>query len=70
MLETDTELVSDEASQLISVPFPTEFFIHTIYDEPRHEISINVVCATSKGSGQPAHMRRLIRAFASSLNIL
>ena len=23
--------------------------------EPQHEISINVVCATSKGSDQPAH---------------
>ena len=35
----------------------------TVY-EPRHEISNNVVCATSKGSDQPAHMRSLIRAFA------
>ena len=38
--------------------------------EPRHEISNNVVCATSKASDQPAHMRSLIRAFASRLNIL
>ena len=38
--------------------------------EPRHEISNNVVCATSKGSDQPAHMRSLIRAFASCLSIL
>ena len=38
--------------------------------EPRHEISNNVVCATSKGSDQPAHTRSLIRAFASLLNIL
>ena len=38
--------------------------------DPRHEISNNVVCATSKGSDQPAHMRSLIRAFASHLNIL
>ena len=30
--------------------------------EPRHEISNNVVCATSKGSDQPAHTRSLIRA--------
>ena len=37
--------------------------------EPRHEISDNVVCATSKASDQPAHMRSLIRAFASRLNI-
>ena len=37
---------------------------------PGHEISNNVVCATSKASDQPAHMRSLIRAFASHLNIL
>ena len=30
-------------------------------------ISDNVVCATSKGSDQPARMRSLIRAFSSSL---
>ena len=39
-------------------------------DEPQHEISNNVVCAASKGSDQPAHTRRLIRAFARRLNIL
>ena len=38
--------------------------------EPRHEISNNVVCATSKASDQPARKRSLIRAFASRLNIL
>ena len=38
--------------------------------EPCHEISNNVVWATIKGSDQPAHTRRLIRAFASSSNIL
>ena len=38
--------------------------------EPRHELSKNVVCATSKCSDQPAHTRSLIRAFASRLNIL
>ena len=38
--------------------------------EPWHEISNNVVCATSNASDQPAHTRRLIRAFASRLNIL
>ena len=38
--------------------------------EPWHEISNNVVCATSKGSDQPAHMRSLIRAFSSRMNIL
>ena len=38
--------------------------------EPWHEISNNLVCSTSKGSEQPAHTRRLIRAFAGRLNIL
>ena len=38
--------------------------------EPVHEISNKVVCATSKASDQPAHMRSLIRAFASRLSIL
>ena len=37
--------------------------------EPRHEISNNVVCATSKGSDQPAHTCSLISALASRLNI-
>ena len=36
----------------------------------RHEIPNNVVCATSKGSDQPAQMHSLIRAFASRLNSL
>ena len=35
--------------------------------EPRHEISNNVVCATSKGSDQPAHTCSLFRVFASHL---
>ena len=38
--------------------------------EPVYEISSNVVFATSKASDQPAHMRSLIRAFASCLSIL
>ena len=38
--------------------------------EQRHETSTNVVCATSKASKQPAHKRRLIRAFAIRLNVL
>ena len=38
--------------------------------ESGHEIPNNVVCATSKASDQPAHMRSLIRAFARRLNIL
>ena len=41
-----------------------------ITNEPRHEISNNVECGTSKGSDQPAHTRSLIRVFACRLNIL
>ena len=37
---------------------------------PRHEISNNVVCATSKGSDKPARTCSQIRAFASRLSIL
>ena len=46
------------------------FICLPIIFEPRHDISNNVVCATSKDSDQPAHTRSLIRAFASQLNIL
>ena len=38
--------------------------------EPRHEISNNVVCATSNASDPHAHTRSLIRDFANRLNIL
>ena len=38
--------------------------------ESVHEIFNNVLCATSKASDQPAHMRSLIRAFAIRLSIL
>ena len=39
-------------------------------NEPRHESSNNVVCATSKASDQPAHTRSLIRTIACRLIIL
>ena len=42
----------------------------TVLYKPVHEISNNVVCATSKASDQPAHTRSLIRVFTSGLNIL
>ena len=48
------------------VPFHSEL----VRNEPVHEISINVVCAASKASDQPAHTCSLIRAFASRLSIL
>ena len=37
---------------------------------PQNEISNNVVCASTKGLDQPAHMCRLIRAFASRLKTI
>ena len=40
------------------------------HNEPVHEISNNVVCATSKASDLPAHTHSLTRAFASRLSIL
>ena len=46
------------------------FLIERRLYEPVHEISNNVVCASSKASDQPAHTRSLIRAFASCLSIL
>ena len=39
-------------------------------NESRHGISNNVVCATSIGSDQPAHMRSLIRTLAIRVDIL
>ena len=48
----------------------THTFIKETINEPVHDISNKVVCATSKASDQPAHARSLIRAFASRLSIL
>ena len=50
------------------IPFGTIGLVRP--NEPVHEISNNLVCATSKTSDQPAHTRSLIRAFASRLSIL
>ena len=47
-----------------SVSLAPHLFIN---NEPVHEIFNNVVCATSKGSDQPAPTRSLIKAFASRL---
>ena len=44
--------------------------IYSFTYSPRHEISNNVVCVTSKASDQLVHMGSLIRDFASRLNIL
>ena len=63
----------ENASDLILVFFfCSRYSMHILSTcvEPIHEISNNVVSATSKGSDQSAHMRSLIRAFASHLNIV
>ena len=54
---------------LLTLKVPQDCSSQPIF-ELQHEISNNVVCATSKASDQPAHMPSLIRAFASRLNIL
>ena len=54
-----------ELIQSSTTPDPGHHMSHAV-----HEISNNVVCATSKASDRPAHMRSLIRAFASRLSIL
>ena len=61
----------------IKLPFVVKIFVRSIFEwpvyigitdylvhEPVDEISNNLVCATSKAPDQPAHTRRLIRAFA------
>ena len=53
-----------------TMPTEKEWVSFVFLFEPPHDISNNVVCATSKASDQPAHMRSLIRAFACRLNIL
>ena len=51
-------------------PVKSQADIWFLRNEPRHEISNNVVCATSKASDKPAHMRSLIRAFVCRLTTL
>ena len=65
VLTTSPKLRTLNFRQAMSLYAKTKMLI-----EPRHEISNNVVCATSKGSDQPVHTGSLIRAFASCLNIL
>ena len=62
--------VLNKTNKMIFVPSLYQYFPEHLPDEPVHEISNNVVCATSKASDQPAHMRSLIRAFACCLSIL
>ena len=49
------------------IPFQ---YLFCIIFEPQHEITNNAVCATSKGSDQPAHTRSQTRAFACRLILL
>ena len=67
---TSTPL-SHHSWPLPSAHLSAYIFWKSIY-ERWHKVSNNVVCASSKGSDQPVHTGRLLRAFAfaSSLNIL
>ena len=47
-----------------------EILSYSILYEPRHEISNNVVCATSEALDQPVQTHSLIKALAFRLNIL
>ena len=51
-------------------PLIVKLYISDSLFELRYEISNNVVCATSKASDKPAHMRSQIRDFARRLNSL
>ena len=78
MLKSDNKRVSPNlALKYVPIHFPKVSLGERLCSkntmklcEPRHEISNNVVCVTSKDSDQPAHMLSLIIAFASRLNIL
>ena len=66
-----TVVISTLSSYAIILPRESWLlYIELMMTEPQHEISTNVVCATSNGSDQPEHTHSLIGAFASSLNIL
>ena len=56
--------LSTGSSHISAIP-PEQYLLYELW----HEISSNVVYATSQASDQPAHTRSLIRAFASCLNI-
>ena len=55
---------------IVCVVFKNGLNLDIYYNEPVHEISNNVVGAPNKASDQPAHLRSLIKAFASRLSIL
>ena len=63
-------LIKKSAKSVELIKYHQYLGIQLEKNEPRHEISNNVICATSKASDQPAHTRSLIRAFARRLNIL
>ena len=56
--------------KLRTVPNTVTNYLSNFTNEPQHEFSNNVVCATRKASDQPVRTRNLIGVFASRLNIL
>ena len=67
--QTFQSVIFNDINYLKTVFFKAKSVCLLTY-EPLHEISNNVVWATSKVSDKPAHTRSLIRGFASRLNIL
>ena len=70
VVKTVPEVVLSPTTMLYVTGLKTGAAAERCNIERRHEISNNVVCATSKVSDQPLHTRSQIRAFASRLNIL
>ena len=67
-MDTDEDLLSQLPNEGLKTFFIVDLILSMqliIIIEPRHEISNNVVCATSKASDQTAHTHSLIRAIAS-----
>ena len=57
-------------SNHITIRIQCRFKFNELINEPQQEIFNNVVCATSKASDQPVHMRSLISAIAHRLKAL
>ena len=69
-MKVSLKILNSAETLNITQKFKQGHYCRFILFELWHEISNNLVCATSKASDQPEHTRSPIRAFASCLNIL
>ena len=69
-MNTQNTFLKEKKSEMFAVEIQNTCENEWYTIERWHDISNNVVCATSKGTDQSARTHRLIRAFASCLNIL